>query len=117
MYRLDGGLCYDAALRLFCYRVCIIKLMFLFLCYRTDNFMSDFVKAICDLDDDLRPLSERVNDAGFDEAAWLAQATEDARAEGFDNPREVAVSCLDVLRKRPMKTIPLSEFLSKYRSE
>lgn len=53
----------------------------------------------------------------FDESAWLAQATEDARAEGFANPREVVVSCLDGLRKRPMKTITLSEFLSKYRSE
>ena len=95
--------------------ICTIKLIFLYLCHRIDDFMSDFVKAICDFDDDLRPLSERVNDADFDEAAWLAQATEDARAEGFDNPREVAVSCLDVLRKRPMKTIPLSEFLSKYR--
>lgn len=115
---MDGGLCYGAALRLFGLRICIIKLISLYLCYKIGDFMSDFITAICDFeDDDARPLSERVNDADFDEAAWLAQATEDARAEGFANPREVAVSCLDVLRKRPMKTITLSEFLSKYRSE
>lgn len=111
---MDGGLCYGVALRLFGLMICIIKLISLYLCYK----IGDFITAICDFeDDDARPLSERVNDADFDEAAWLAQATEDARAEGFDNPREVAISCLDVLRKRPMKTIPLSEFLSKYRSE
>lgn len=44
--------------------------------------MSDFIKAVCATEDD-RPLLERVNDADFDEAAWLADMSAALAAEGF----------------------------------
>ena len=78
--------------------------------------MGEFVKAICDLDDDLRPLSERVNDADFDEAAWLAQATEDARAEGFADPERVARNYLYTLCHPFEERVPLEDVLAKLRA-
>jgi hypothetical protein len=85
------------------------------LCHRIDDFMSDFITAICDFeDDDARPLSERVNDADFDEAAWLAQATEDARAEGFSDPERVARNYLYTLRHPFEERVPLEDVLAKY---
>lgn len=114
---MDGGLCYGVALRLFGLRICIIKLISLYLCYKIGDFMSDFITAICDFeDDDARPLSERVNDADFDEAAWLAQATEDARAEGFADPERVARNYLYTLRHPFEERVPLEDVLAKLRA-
>lgn len=77
--------------------------------------MSDFITAICDFeDDDARPLSERVNDADFDEAAWLAQATEDARAEGFSDPERVARNYLYTLRHPFEERVPLEDVFAEF---
>lgn len=60
--------------------------------------------------------SERVNDADFDEAAWLAQATEDARAEGFADPERVARNYLYTLRHPFEERVPLEDVLAKLRA-
>lgn len=60
--------------------------------------------------------SERVNDADFDEAAWLAQATEDACAEGFSDPERVARNYLYTLRHPFEERVPLEDVLAELRA-